>query len=66
MLNVLEEHKALSLSKISLRKVFIKMLQRTIQEKVAYWVQRGKVRTALEDDENSVLPRFHYKKNACL
>ena len=53
ILDIIEESRFLSPIELALRRVIIKVLQRTLHEKTLYWIQRGKVRTALEGDENS-------------
>ena len=53
ILDLIEESRNLSPHEIALRNVVISVLQRTIREKVAFWKQRGKVRAAIEADENT-------------
>ena len=53
ILDTLEELRSLSPQEFTLRKVVISVLQRTIREKVACWKERGKIRAAIEADENT-------------
>lgn len=54
----------ISVPELNLCRVIIKVLQRTLQEKALYWIQRGKVRTTMEGDENSRY--FHASASARL
>jgi hypothetical protein len=49
----LEESRTLNHLELSLRKIVISTLHRTIRAKLAHWRQRGKIRAAIDGDENS-------------
>jgi hypothetical protein len=66
-LDHLEENRNLNHLELSLRKNVIHALHRTIREKLAHWRQRGKVKAAIDGDENSkyfhVCASNRYRKN---
>jgi hypothetical protein len=49
----LEESKSLSHLERTLRRLIIRALQRSIQERVGFWKQRSKIKFAIDGDENS-------------
>jgi hypothetical protein len=63
----LEESRNLSYLEFNLRKLLIKILQRLIKERVAYWRQRSKIKFAIEGDENTkyfhAIASTKYRKN---
>jgi hypothetical protein len=63
----LEETRNLSLLEFNLRKLLVKILQRLIKERVAFWRQRSKIKFAIDGDENTkyfhALASTKYRKN---
>jgi hypothetical protein len=66
-LDFIEESRNISPLELNLRRLIIKMLQRTIRERTAYWKQRSKIKFAIEGDENSkyfhAIASARYRKN---
>jgi hypothetical protein len=63
----LEENRTLNALELALRKTVIFALHRTLREKLAYWRQHGKIKAAIDGDENSkyfhVCASNRYQKN---
>jgi hypothetical protein len=63
----IEESRNLSTVELNLRRLIIKILQRTIKERMAFWKQRSKIKFAIEGDENSkyfhAIASARYRKN---
>lgn len=53
LLDIIEESRPLHPVELSLRSAVTACLHRTIKEKFAHWKQRGKIRAAIDGDENT-------------
>lgn len=53
LLDHIEESRFLSFVELALRRTVIKVLHRTVREKLIYWRLRSKIKTTIQGDENS-------------
>jgi hypothetical protein len=53
ILDAVEENRPLTRLELVLREIIVRLLSRTVKEKLLLWKQKSKIRVALEGDENT-------------